>query len=605
MSQLNNWLSIDKTSGTGNAQITLSASSYEELVERTATIKLQGINTNAILTVRQKALVPTIKFSESSLYFPYNGEYTSITLTSNVKWQMRKSDSWIYVSHEYGDKGETTFGIEVFENEGETKSGKIEFLFNGEVIATLNITQFGLQSFEKSIMSFGCLAETQTNKVLTTVPWYFVTDGDWFSVTPTNGNGVSTISVRVNNNEGRRRIGIISLFSTNGDFFLGEIVVRQASEYDERYMWIETYSDGARVDTGKNVKYSYDGLNWETASAFNMGTNRLVYIKGDENFEVSPTSHYTISCDRQYSVGGKASALTTKLPSLFAGEYRTPNIYLIDASDLDISDLYIGYEMFGYCTKLVHPPKTLPSENLGTYGYMFRGCESLVESPLLPATKVWGYFSDYDSGTYSYMFSGCKSLTTPPQLPATEIGMYCYYAMFQDCTSLTTAPALPATIMQQGCYTNMFNGCTSLITTPELPATDLSHSYNPNLTTPAGCYGFMFQNCTSLTTAPELPATTLGRTCYEGMFGGCYNLTTAPVLPATTLVYGCYGGMFSGCSKLNYIKMLATDISADYCLDWWVMNVAPTGTFVKHPNADLPRGEDGIPYRWTVETATK
>lgn len=481
-------------------------------------------------------------------------------------------------------------------------------------------------------MSFGCLAETQTNKVLTTVPWYFVTDGDWFSVTPTNGNGVSNISVRVNNNEGTRRIGKISLFSTDGDFFLGEIVVRQASEYDERYMWIETYSDGVRVYTGKNVKYSYDGLNWETNNVFNMGTNRLVYIKGAENFDVSLSSHYTISCGGQYSVGGKASALSTKLPSLFAGGYREPNTLLIDASDLDISDLYIGYEMFGYCTKLVHPPKTLPSENLGTYGYMFRGCESLVETPLLPATKVWEYFSEYYSGTYSYMFSGCKSLTTPPQLPATEIGMYCYYSMFMNCTSLTTAPALPATKMQQGCYTRMFLGCKNLTTAPELPATDLSYAFNVDLTTPAGCYGAMFQDCTSLTTAPELPATTLGQTCYEGMFSGCYNLITAPELPATTLEYGCYGGMFMGCKKLttapelpastlvencyssmffgcsniNYIKMLAYDgFSKDRVLDDWVYSVARSGTFVKHPNADLPSGASGIPSNWTVETATE
>ena len=39
--QLNDWLSIDKISGTGNAEITLTASSYEELVDRTATLKVQ------------------------------------------------------------------------------------------------------------------------------------------------------------------------------------------------------------------------------------------------------------------------------------------------------------------------------------------------------------------------------------------------------------------------------------------------------------------------------------------------------------------------------------------------------------------------------------
>ena len=58
MAQLNDWLSIDKISGTGNAEITLTASSYEELVDRTTSLKIQGISKNAILTVRQNAFVP-------------------------------------------------------------------------------------------------------------------------------------------------------------------------------------------------------------------------------------------------------------------------------------------------------------------------------------------------------------------------------------------------------------------------------------------------------------------------------------------------------------------------------------------------------------------
>ena len=56
--QLNNWLSIDKTSGTGNAEITLTASSYKELVDRTTSLKIQAQSTNAILNVRQEGVIP-------------------------------------------------------------------------------------------------------------------------------------------------------------------------------------------------------------------------------------------------------------------------------------------------------------------------------------------------------------------------------------------------------------------------------------------------------------------------------------------------------------------------------------------------------------------
>jgi hypothetical protein len=59
--------------------------------------------------------------------------------------------------------------------------------------------------------------------------------------------------------------------------------------------------------------------------------------------------------------------------------------------------------------------------------------------------------------------------------------------------------------------------------------------------------------------------------------------------------------MFYNCKKLNYIKMLATNISASKCLTNWVSGVASTGTFVKNPTmTSLPTGTSGIPSGWTV-----
>ena len=200
--------------------------------------------------------------------------------------------------------------------------------------------------------------------------------------------------------------------------------------------------------------------------------------------------------------------------------------------------------------------------------------------------------------TFANLFSGCTGITSAENLslPATTLTNHCYWYMFRGCTSLTTAPAvLPATILAQSCYIDMFNGCTSLTTAPELPATTLA----------SNCYGSMFYGCTSLTTAPELPATTLPRSCYSNMFYGCTSLTTAPDLPATTLVESCYEFMFFGCTSLNYIKCLATDISASECTYYWVYNVPSSGTFVKSSNSTAWDGwgcsQSKIPCDWTVE----
>ena len=191
---------------------------------------------------------------------------------------------------------------------------------------------------------------------------------------------------------------------------------------------------------------------------------------------------------------------------------------------------------------------------------------------------------------YNYMFKGCTSLTQAPVLPATTLANSCYSGIFNGCTSLTTAPVLPATTLTERCYDSMFSDCTSLTQAPELPATTLA-SY---------CYQYMFLGCTSLTQAPALPATTLANYCYYSMFSNCESLAQAPALPAYTLVDSCYTGMFAGCSQLNYVQV-GFDNWAQYATDNWLPN--NTGTF-RCPQTLIDntteRSNSTVPASWTM-----
>lgn len=176
-------------------------------------------------------------------------------------------------------------------------------------------------------------------------------------------------------------------------------------------------------------------------------------------------------------------------------------------------------------------------------------------------------------------------------LPATTLSNSCYGSMFISCPYLIKAPQLPAITMAYQCYQNMFRDCTALAQAPALPATTLE----------TRCYQNMFQGCFALTTAPSLPATALTNSCYYYMFRSCSGLTSSPDLLATTLAPYCYSYMFANCTNLNYVKMLATDISANSCLTNWVQNVASSGTFVKDANTTIQIGDSGIPQHWTVQ----
>ena len=308
-----------------------------------------------------------------------------------------------------------------------------------------------------------------------------------------------------------------------------------------------------------------------------------------------PATTLTQSCYNSMFQGCTSLTTAPELPATTLTDNCYSNMFngctsLTTAPELPATTLARDcyYNMFQGCTSLTTAPD-LPATMLLSRCYynMFQGCTSLKTAPELPATTL-------ANNCYNSMFKGCKSLTTAPDLPATTLLYACYENMFRECKSLTTAPELPATKLESSCYSNMFNGCTSLTTAPELHATTLKDN----------CYSNMFKDCKSLTTAPELPATTLVNACYSEMFRNCTSLTSAPELPATKLESSCYIYMFDGCKSLNYIKCLATDISASNCTIGWVQNVSSTGTFVKNSAmSNWTTGKNGIPSNWTVQDA--
>ena len=370
----------------------------------------------------------------------------------------------------------------------------------------------------------------------------------------------------------------VSLIEENEGIFYTPKEV--SSEYENEYLYLEALEDGMTVSfdkkaTSGSLYYSLDKQGWsEFTESQTINTGEKIYFKGD--LVLASSGIGTFAINKQCNVAGNVMSL------LFADDF-------VGKTDLT------GYNkvfrsLFNHCItiqsaeNLILPAITLSE---GCYWQMFQDCTGLTIAPELPATTL-------AVACYNSMFYNCTSLTTTPSiLPATTLSMFCYQAMFIRCTSLTSAPELPATTLANYCYGNMFFGCTGLTSAPELPATTLADY----------CYQSMFNGCSSLTSTPKLPATTLANNCYQAMFQYCTSLTTAPELPATTLAYNCYSNMFDGCTKLNNITMLATDISASYCLSYWVANVASTGTFVKAEGVEIPTGSSGIPEGWSVQVA--
>ena len=412
-------------------------------------------------------------------------------------------------------------------------------------------------------------------------------------------------------------------------------------------------------DTDITMQYNmYDGEGWKPYTSgtnidllsigdkvsFRGDNNTLGYYYGSSNFSSTGQCYIYGNIMSLLSSTNYATATTlTGDCTFFALFQYNSHIYSHSSKALVLPATTLSSNcytfMFNGCSQLTSAPERLPAMTLtyGCYANMFQDCSRLASTPELPATTL-------AQSCYSSMFAGCSlNLTEAPQLLATTLAPYCYSNMFNGCMKLTSAPAqLPAETLAEHCYEEMFHGC-SLTSAPALPATTLApYCYScmfytcskltsaPNLpaeTLADHCYSNMFNGCYKLISAPALPATTLAPYCYSNMFNGCSGLTSAPVLsattlaeycyegmfqlageapffrvpdlPAPTLVEGCYKRMFSGCD-INYIKCLATNISATDCTTEWVANFMNfNGTFVTPSSTAWTIGDDGIPSGWT------
>ena len=666
--QLNDWLTIDKVSGTGDATITLAASSYKELVDRTANIKVQGIGTNAILTVRQNAYNPIEELKQKYFWVEFEeagGEIRGVK-SSNDMYGLTN----YYSKLQYSFDGETWHSPMAYSNGPEyipMGENKIVYLKNDS----------------------GTLGGTNGNQVRTSMT---------FTARAKVGGKLSSLAYV-------RKFAFSSLFYTNK--FLtdaSELIFDETTkDYCYHYMF-----NGCTSLVNAPVLPATTLADSCYYSMF-QGCTSLV------NAPVLPATTLANNCYCYMFADCTSLVNAPILPATKLANYCYENMFLrctslVNAPALPATELKgeCYRFMFRNCTSLVNAP-TLPATTLGVdcYRYMFEGCTSLRTAPTLPATRLL-------SDCYYGMFRGCSNLNYIKML-ATDMtetncltnwvdgvsptGTFIKHPDFDLPTGTSGIPQgwiindaeLPITpnpdtpnpdtpnpdtpsndyfwvkfeetngkvsitdakvsysfdgntwtnnvasismgdntiVYLQGLNNTTTNKAKIQFTKKAKVGGDLSslkeigdsafkylflnNTYLtdasalilPWTTLANGCYYSMFKGCTSLVAAPTLPATTLAKDCYYNMFYGCIRLVSAPTLPATTLAVYCYGRMFAGCTNLNYIKMLATDISADSCLASWVDGVASTGTFIKHPDANLSSGVSGIPSNWTVENATE
>ena len=495
------------------------------------------------------------------------GETISVDVKSNIEYSVQMPNvDWIKEQEASRAMSSHTLKYVVAANETYDNREAIIIFYdkNSEMKEILNIVQNQKNAIVLSKKEYEVKAEGEAIEVKLAANVDFeikMPDVNWVSEKETRGLKEQIVCFVIEENDDEKEREADILFVNVNSQLTETLKITQKGKENIPYLTFKAdATEKFRLSKAVNtLEYSVDGGEWTILGVSEItfgGTNGDLRLRGKSKIGTA-VNYYDDYSEIYFKNNLKVSC---------SGDIRT----LIDYENYEMVDTKEAKfcNLFRY-TSIISAPE-LPATTLSNtcYMYMFEGCTKLEMAPELPAKILKTY-------CYAYMFSGCTSLKIAPELPATTIASKCYAYMFHDCTSLTSAPELPAMNMESTCYQNMFAGCTSLVKAPELPATTLAD----------GCYNEMFTGCTSLAEAPEiLPATVLKRVCYENMFSHCTSLQTAPILPAITLEYKCYANMFYGCEKLNYITMLAKRGYANGVFQW-VEGVAPTGVFVRNPEA--------------------
>lgn len=293
ISNLPSWITVDQTSGKGNAEIKVTAEDNPNTTERSGEflVSQPGLSAQAVVKVSQKG--KTFDVATTTLNFNDKQETQSVSITTDGTWRAYTSSDWITVSPESAT-GSATLSISVTENtnEGE-RSGSVTIMM-GDASATIAVVQKGKYfTIANSLLDFTSKGGSLGVSLTTNTSWVARVDNNvsWLSVSPSSGSSDA------------------------------EVKITSADNPSVNDRSVNVYFDAL----GRNVNL----LVTQKARYLTIDTNELLfYSKGGTSTPV------TISTDGEYSISTSDSWLTIS---------RTGNTFTVSATENGTTDARIGH----------------------------------------------------------------------------------------------------------------------------------------------------------------------------------------------------------------------------------------------------------------------
>lgn len=297
ISGMPSWLSLSKTSGSGDAVITLTTLSANESTQnnREAELTISTKQKSVTVKVTQDKASVVLSVSPTSIVLPnVSGSTDTFTITCNSDWSISGMPTWLSISQSSGT-GNATITLKTKEkyegaNDRTFETMTISNQTSGKS-ATVRVSQKGVGQIFNVTGTPVILASNAnaagTFTINTNIAFAVSSKSDWLEVSPTSGNSTTTITVKAQtaNPTSSERSGTVSI--TNALYGSYNVDVKQAGSentiiYREPYTaWgasksqVKTYMKDYTLYSEEVDMLTYTGMNLEVFTIYAFDNSKL------------------------------------------------------------------------------------------------------------------------------------------------------------------------------------------------------------------------------------------------------------------------------------------------------------------------------------------
>ena len=217
------WAKLNKTNGSGNAQIAVTAEENTAITQRSATITIKTADGKASATVKVTQSAANVIFSvdknEHSVAAA-GGDFT-VKVTRNIGYKINSQPEWVKQTGMVpsGNTDTYTFKTEVNTSTA-AREGVIVFCNDNNERIQVTVKQAGANatlSVSPAELTFTAKPESKSFSVSSNTDWSVASSADWVKIGTTSGSGNAQVTASAEENTATtQRTATITLKTTDG-----------------------------------------------------------------------------------------------------------------------------------------------------------------------------------------------------------------------------------------------------------------------------------------------------------------------------------------------------------------------------------------------------